>query len=124
MRRSELSDCELITMKCVWDAGEPTTCQEVMDKLKNNYHLEYKDTTVYTFLKNLKDKGFVTSKRRGLTFFTPIRDEDEFRDGLMAKYQRFWFGNSPVKFVSNIFKINKLTDEEKAEIKRMIDELD
>lgn len=124
MRRSELSDCELITMKCVWDCGEKTTCQDIMDKLRDEYHLSYKDTTVYTFLKNLKEKGFISSYRRGITFFSPIRDEDEFRDDLMNKYQKFWFKGSPVSFVSNIFKINKLSAEEKAEIRKMIDELD
>ena len=55
-KRSELSECELITMKCIWDAKEPITCQEIMQKLLVEYELEYKDTTVYTFLKNLKER--------------------------------------------------------------------
>ncbi len=124
MRRSELSECELTTMKCVWDAGEPVTCQWIMDKLKRDYGLEYKDTTVYTFLKNLKDKGFVSSYRQGITYFQPIRDEKEFRDAQLAKAEKFWFEGSSVKLVSALFQMKKISKEEKEELKRMIDELD
>ena len=31
-RRSELSECELITMKCIWDAKKPVTCQKVREQ--------------------------------------------------------------------------------------------
>ena len=30
---SELSDCELATMKCIWDAAEPVSAQEIMEQL-------------------------------------------------------------------------------------------
>ena len=66
---SELSDCELATMKCIWDAAEPISAQEIMEQLKIVYGLEYKDTTVYTFIKKLKEKGFVDSYRKGVTYY-------------------------------------------------------
>lgn len=124
MRRSEISECELITMKCVWDLKEPATCQQIMEKLKNDYGLEYKDTTVYTFLKNLKDKGFVSSYRKGLTYFSAIRDEKEFRNGQLIKNKNFWFEGSILNYASALFSIQKLTKEEKKELKKIIDELD
>ena len=43
--RSELSECELATMKCVWDAEEPVTCQQVIERLRTEYGMDYKDTT-------------------------------------------------------------------------------
>lgn len=49
-------------MKCVWDAGEDVTCAQIKEVLKEKYELDYKDTTVYTFLSNLKKKGFVDSR--------------------------------------------------------------
>jgi predicted transcriptional regulator len=123
MRRSELSECELTTMKCIWDAGEPVTCQWVMDRLRREYGLEYKDTTVYTFLKNLKNKGFVSSYKKGVTYFQPTRDEQSYRNAQLEKAEKFWFQGSPVKMMSALFNIKKLTKEEKSEIKKMIDEL-
>lgn len=124
MRRSELSECELITMKCIWDEKEPTTCHEIMDKLRNEYGLDYKDTTVYTFLKNLKMKGFVDSYRKGVTFYLPIRDEVEYRNEQLRRMEKFWFQNSASKMMAALFQAKPLSKEEKEELKRMIHELD
>lgn len=124
MRRSELSECELIAMKCVWDHKEPVTCQQVMTQLREEYGLVYKDTTVYTFLKNLKDKGFVESKKQGLTYYSAIRDEKEYRDEQLRKTEKFWFGGSASRLMSALFQAKKVTKEEKAELKKLIDELD
>lgn len=123
-KRSELSECELITMKCIWDAKEPITCQEIMQKLRVEYDLEYKDTTVYTFLKNLKEKGFVSSFRKGLTYYEPLRDEQEYRDEQLRKTQDFWFDGSSSKLISALFQMKKMNQADKEELKRMIDELD
>lgn len=123
-KRNELSECELITMKCIWDAGEPITCQQIMEKLRNVYNLDYKDTTVYTFLKNLKEKGFVTSYRRGLTYYEPVRSEQEYRDEQLKKAEDFWFNGSSFKLMSALFQMKKMNKKEREELKRMIDELD
>lgn len=68
-RTTEISQCELTVMKCIWDLKAETgevTCAQVMEKLKEDYGLTYKDTTVYTFLKNLINKGFVSSEKKEL----------------------------------------------------------
>lgn len=123
MRKAEISECELTTMKCVWDAGEPVTCQYVLETLRDKYGMVYKDTTVYTFLKNLKTKGFIDSKKNGITYFYPIRDEIEFRDKQLKKAQTFWFGGSFVNHVTALCKLQKLTKEDKEEIQKMLDEM-
>ena len=123
-KKSELSECELITMKCIWDAQEPITCQQIMEKLKTEYDLNYKDTTVYTFLKNLKDKGFVSSFRKGITFYEAIRDEQEYRDEQVNKTKDFWFNGSYSELVSALFQMKPMNQSDKEELKRMIDELD
>ncbi|CCY59280.1 putative uncharacterized protein [Clostridium sp. CAG:632] len=123
MRRAELSECELLTMKCIWDAGEPVTCHQIMDQLREKYGLVYKDTTVYTFLKCLKGKGFVASQRKGVTYYWSLRSEVEYRNDQLRKAEDFWFNGSAVSFVSTLFEIRELKAEEKEEIKKLIDEL-
>ena len=123
-KRSELSECELVTMKCIWDANRPITCQEIMEQLRTVYELDYKDTTVYTFLKNLKNKGFVTSYRKGLTYYEPLRKEEEYRNEQLKKNQKFWFKGSATSMVAALFQTKKVSPEEKEELRRMIDELD
>ena len=122
--RSELSECELAAMKCVWDAEEPVTCQQVIERLRTEYGMDYKDTTVYTFLNNLKAKKFITSKRKGLTYYKAIRSEEEYRNEQLVMTEKFWFGGSPAKLVSALLQGKKVSKEEKEELKRLIDELD
>ena len=102
---SELSDCELATMKCIWDAAEPISAQEIMEQLKIVYGLEYKDTTVYTFIKKLKEKGFVDSYRKGVTYYLAKRSEEDYR-------------------TQQLVKTKKVTPEERRELRRVIDDLD
>lgn len=120
----ELSDCELMTMKCIWDSDHPVTCAEIMEKLKRDYGLEYKDTTVYTFLKKLKEKGFVDSFRKGITFFIPLRDEASYRNEQMKFARDFWFNGSVSSLVSNLFQIKEVDKKELDEIKKLIDDMD
>lgn len=123
-RRSELSDCELITMKCLWDLGEPSTCPEIMEKLRDEFNLNYKDTTVYTFLKNLIAKGFVKARRRGVTFYSAARSEDEFRDSQLSQSIDFWYDGSAAKLVSAVVRLDSVDDDELGEIKKILDGYD
>lgn len=120
---SELSDCELLTMKCIWDAGESVTASEVITALRESYDLKYKDTTVYTFIQKLKDKGFVDSYRRGVTFYFPVRDKAEFCSQRLLKEKDFWFDGSTSDMISAIIQASELSDEEKEKIKKLVDEL-
>ena len=107
MRKAEISECELIVMKCVWDAGEPVVCSTVIEKLKKDYDIDYAETTVYTFLKNLKNKGFIDSYKKRITFFVPIVDFEEFRKKQVKKFIDFWFDGDKDKFISEVKKIYK-----------------
>ena len=124
VKRLELSECELIVMKCIWDEGTPVTCAQIMEQLEEKYALDYKDTTVYTFLKNLKDKGFVKSERKGVTYYTALKDEEEYKEEVLRKTEKFWFGGSSLQMISTLLRTGDVSDEERKEIKRMIDELD
>jgi predicted transcriptional regulator len=124
IKRPELSECELTTMKCIWDAEGPITCQEIMEQLVDVYGLHYKDTTVYTFLKNLKDKGFVESYRKGLTYYQPARSEEDYRNDLLKRSEKFWFDGSVSKMVAALVQMKEVSPEERKELKRMIDDLD
>lgn len=107
MRKAEISECELIVMKCVWDAGEPVVCSTVIEKLKTDYGINYAETTVYTFLKNLKRKGFIDSYKKGITFFVPIVDFVEYRNKTIKNFIDFWFDGNKDKFISEVKKLYK-----------------
>ncbi len=124
LKRSKLSECEEIVMKCIWDAGDSVTCQQIMTQLEQKYDLHYKSTTVYTFLKNLKKKGFVDTYRNGVTFYKPDRTEEEYRKEVLERTSSLWFNNSPLKYVSALVDVQEISEEERDRLKRLIEELD
>lgn len=124
IKRSELSECELVVMKCIWDEKKPVTCAQIIEQLREKYDLDYKDTTVYTFLKTLKEKGFIQSERRGVTCYSPIKREEAYREEVLKKTEKFWFGGSSLQMITTLLQAEDLSSEEREEIKRMIDGMD
>ncbi len=123
IKKYELTECEQTIMKCIWDAGEPIPCSNIIKELKEKYKLDYKDTTVYTFLKNLKEKGFIESERKGVTYYTPLRQEEEYRAEILRKTNEFWFNGSLAEYITALVKTEKLDTREKDEIKKIINEI-
>lgn len=108
--RNRLSECELLTMKCVWSAqGQPVTCAQVIEKLKEKYGLSYMDTTVYTFLSKLKGKGFVestiTGKKR--TLYVPIVSEEEYRLEQLKKFSEIWYEGTDASIIQDLAVLNE-----------------
>ena len=54
----DLSDCETLIMKIIWDAKEDVAVQELIVRLRERFGKDYARTTVVTFLKKLSDKGY------------------------------------------------------------------
>ena len=78
MNLTDLSDRELLVMKCLWDAASPMTVSELIERIQQEYDIAYKETTVYTFLKRLKDKNYVTSYKKGSSHFSPTGEENDY----------------------------------------------
>lgn len=124
IKRAELSECEMTVMKCIWDEGQPVTCAQIIEQLKEKYGLDYKDTTVYTFLKVLKNKGFVQSERKGVTYYSAIKEEEKYREEVLRRTEKFWFGGSSSQMISTLLRAKDMSGEELEEIRRVIDDLD
>ena len=55
----EISGCETLIMKVVWDSEEDISTPELIDELRTRFGKDYARTTVVTFLQRLAEKGFV-----------------------------------------------------------------
>ena len=91
---NELSPCEALIMKLIWEAPQDIPVQELIDQLRDDYGKDYARTTVVTFVGKLKDKRFVDTYRKGkAAFIHPLRSEEEYRRQLKnsdAKNYDFW----------------------------------
>ena len=61
----DLSACETMIMKVIWDAKEDIALQDLIRELADRYKKNYARTTVVTFVHKIVDKGFATTYRKG-----------------------------------------------------------
>lgn len=95
----ELSACETLIMKVVWDAKEDIAVQELIVQLKEQYGKDYARTTVVTFLGKMADKGFVSTHRRGKNAFVHAeKNEDAYKSKLMNEETDFWFEDRRISY--------------------------
>ncbi len=124
MRKSltPLGETEMEILHHVWELGEASV-SDVREKM-----LEYRDvayTTVMTILKNLADKKYLKYRKEGLSYiYSAAIQPDEVRYKLVDRLVDKVFHGSPKDLVQALVKNEKLTDDERKEIKKMIDKLE
>ena len=80
----ELTNCEKLIMKVVWEAKEDISTPDTIEQLKVRFGKEYARTTVVTFVQRLVEKGYVTTYRRGrVSYIRPVQSEEEYRSRML-----------------------------------------
>lgn len=122
MVEKDLSSCEKLIMKILWDSEEDVSTPDMMDLLNKRYGRDYARTTVVTFVQRLGDKGYVSTYRKGnVSFIHAEKAEEQYLDNMVD----FWSkGGNCWNLLSSICKKGKLTKEEKAKMRKLIDEMD
>ena len=118
-RQPRLTALESLIMDRVWDLREATV-REVKERLDASNPRAY--NTVLTVLRILRDKGFVTSERKGRAdVYRPIVTRDQAsRRPLRELLDRFYAG-SATALVSQLLDTAGLDPEEIRAIRREID---
>ena len=62
MDTNDISACEKLVMKVIWDSTEELALQEVMDGVNHENGKNWKPQTVSTFLSRLVKKGFLQGR--------------------------------------------------------------
>ena len=118
--RNTLSECEMVTMRCVWNLGKDATAFNVINMLAEDYGMVYKETTVYTFLTKLKEKGFLDTERKGVTYYIPKISEKEYLKKVAKQYLEFWFHGNIADAVCEIVEGEKMSRKEAKSIRDAI----
>lgn len=91
----KLTECEEMVMKAVWDAGEELSLMEIMQRVNDKYHKQWKPQTVSTFLARLVTKGYLGHYRQGRTFFYQILVPFEaYRLQITREFDKFCYYDS------------------------------
>ncbi len=121
----DLTSAETIVMKTIWDADHEMSLSEIVKRANETYQKGWKPQTVSTYLTKLVQKEFVRMHREGRFFFYEILvAEEDYRSEQARKFIKFWDEGSVNHFLAAFYKGKKVTQEEKEELKKVIDELD
>jgi BlaI family transcriptional regulator, penicillinase repressor len=113
-----LGDVELKIYQIVAKLGKASV-QDVQDEMNKEKETAY--TTVMTFLKILKEKGFLDYEKSGKKFiyFTKIQETD-FKESFLNKIIENVFKGSKLDLVQHLVKQNNLTELEISDLKKMV----
>ncbi len=121
----ELSACETLLMKIIWDAKEDIAVQELIVRLKQQFDKEYARTTVVTFLGKMAEKGFVSTYRVGkISYVHAQKDEESYKQKMLREETGFWFDGKPSQLMSALCDAQEISKEEIEKMRKMLDELD
>ena len=118
--RIDMSECEMVTMRCVWNLGKDATAFNIINMLAEDYGMVYKETTVYTFLTKLKEKGYLDTVRKGVTYYVPLISEKDYLRKMAKRYLDFWFHGNVAEAVKEVMEGEKVSRKDARSIRETL----
>jgi BlaI family transcriptional regulator, penicillinase repressor len=111
---------ELDIMKVVWRL-EDASVREVYETLRKRRAVAY--TTVMTMMGTLEAKGYLKKRADGRAFrYRPARPEGRVITSLVREFVDRVFDGASRPLLAHLVTEGRLTKDERAELKRLIDE--
>lgn len=125
MYYKELTNCETLVMKCIWDAEGEISVQEIIDKAAKVYGKEMKRTTASTFILRLRDKGYIAGRSEGRNvYYSPAVSLEDYKRSRAKDYLEFWYDGSLSCAVAMLCETAELTPQQFDKVKSLLDELE
>lgn len=115
-----LPDSELEVMLIIWRHGETIHTGEILQKLnaKKQCNLQ----TVQSTLNRLLNKAFVHCDKVGrLNYYTPLIDENRYRDQETETFIERMYHDSPAKLITALLSKQEMSEDEIEDIRRMLE---
>jgi predicted transcriptional regulator len=120
--RPALSKGEMEIVRVVWDLGEASV-RQVHERLGAERAMEF--ATVQTFLRRLEAKGYLRGANRGkVRFYAPRAKPQSVIRATVDEFVERMFGGSALPLVRCLVEEGKVTAEEVAELRSLLDRLD
>jgi BlaI family transcriptional regulator, penicillinase repressor len=115
-----ISDAEWTVLKAVWQLNLPTA-RQVVEKLKDQS--DWKPKTIHTLLARLVQKRALATEKSGREYvFKPLVSERECRLTASHSFLEKVFDGDIAPFLAAFLESKKLTREEIAELKSILEE--
>jgi predicted transcriptional regulator len=122
MRKREptLTVLELAIMKVVWRLGRATV-RDVYTVLLDTRHIAY--TTVMTMMNILETKGYLKKEKQERAYqYRPARAERTVISSMVREFVNRVFDGAPRRLLLHLVKDERLTDEERRALLRLVEE--
>jgi BlaI family transcriptional regulator, penicillinase repressor len=117
-----LGETEMEILNHVWSIGEASV-SDVHQKIKEYRDIAY--TTVMTIMKNLADKHYLKYRQEGRSYiYSAAIQPNDVRFKLIDRLVDKVFQGSPKDLVQTLVQNENLSEEERREIKKMIEKLE
>jgi len=118
--KPEISEAEYQVMKIIWSAGVPISTNEVVEKLESS--TSWKPKTIHTLLSRLVKKDALQYEKKGRVFvYTPLVKESEILAQENDSFLNRFYGGALNSMVVNLLEQDKLSDNDIAELRRILD---
>jgi len=116
-----IGEAELEVLQAVWQMGEATVGQ-VHERILTRREVAY--TTIMTLMKRLTDKGYLSYQNHGNTYHYQAQVTSEaFKASMASEVVEKIFDGSPMALVQTLFKQESFSEEERAEIEALLDQI-
>ena len=121
MDKKQLTKAETQVMNVLWSLPEGQgRSAEIMEGMPEPKPAL---TTLLTFLKILKEKGFVATEKLGKgQLFKALVSREDYTRTYMNEVKQTFFGGSYMGFISNLVKEHDVSIDELKELIRMVEE--
>jgi len=114
-----LTEAELRVMKAVWKMGAASVA-EVQAAFPSTKRLAY--NTILTMMRILEQKGYLERQKLGRAhIYRPLVSPGQARSRAVRHLVRSFFEDSPEQLVLSVLQNERLTSEEIAHLKELID---
>ncbi len=119
---TQLGETEMEVLHHVWSLGEATVA-DVRARILQERDVAY--TTVMTVMKKLSEKGYLRFRQDGRTYvYSAAQPPDEVQHSLLSRLMDSVFHGSPMALVQTLVRHESLSEEERREIARLIEEME
>lgn len=123
MDTNDISTCERLVMKIIWDSTEDLALQEVMDRVNEENGKTWKPQTVSTFLARLVKKGYLSVYRKGrYSYYQPAVSKEDFWKATMQENARFFEKGDMAALACHLCD-DVLSDDDIKKLKKKLDDI-
>lgn len=123
MRKKALGEQELALLRYITEQGGATV-GETVEGFGESHHLTR--STVVTMMDRLRDKGYLSRVKGddGVYCYRPSQPQEELVEGLISGFIERTLGGRMTALTAYFTRSEKLSEEEKAELKRLLDKME